>query len=307
MEMGWAGMPRSRRSDPDYIVDPDRGSSAEQTSKQAELLTSGGYQERDEQRAGARELDVAVESMPGLTRQQRDRERAMPRGVSGEVPYPQMQRSLPAAGDVRKPISSRQRKARSITKRAVQDRLTRTQYIALTDTVSGDGRTWQRLNDDLSEHTGDVQEVEERDKATIQRIDRAIQAYERAGNRGHIVYSNMELPRWINASNLDGFVRNNFKPGREVAFDRFTLGAHNLHQVDVEADRERRSAVFEIQTRRGMYLGRSDSIDDTAHLLPRGLQLRVDGVHRAKYQRPDGTSGSRLVIQLIDNTSEEQQ
>lgn len=187
-----------------------------------------------------------------------------------------------------------------MTKRAVQDRLTHTQYDALADTVGGDGQQWQRLNDALSEHTGDAQELDEGDKVTIQRLDRAIQTYERAGDRCHVLYSNMQLPPWINGSNLDGFVRNNFAAGRGIAFDRFTLGAHNLHQVDVDEHSEPRTAVFEIQTRRGMYLGRSDGVDDTAHLLPRGLQLRVAGVHRAVYQRPDGTNGTRMIIQLTD-------
>jgi hypothetical protein len=51
-----------------------------------------------------------------------------------------------------------------------------------------------------------------------------------------------------------------------------------------------------------MYLGRSDSVDDTAHLLPRGMRLRVAGSHQGNYQRPDGSTGRRLVIQLTDIT-----
>jgi hypothetical protein len=152
----------------------------------------------------------------------------------------------------------------------------------------------------LSSNVGDVQQLDERQRTQVQRIDRAIQVYERANDRGHVIYSNVQMPEWINNSNREGFIRNNFVAGRVVCFDRFTLGTHNLHQVDLAPEQERRSAVFEIQTRRGMYLGRSDSIDDTAHLLPRGMRLRIAGVHQATYQRPDGSTGSRQVIQLID-------
>ena len=134
----------------------------------------------------------------------------------------------------------------------------------------------------------------------VQRVDRAIQAYERANDRGHLVYSNVKLPDAINHSNVSGFLGNNFKPGTIVSFDRYTAGAHNLHQIEPAHDAAQRTAVFEIKTRRGMYLGRSDGVDDTAHLLPRGIQLRVCSTHQATYQRPDGSTGTRQVIQLID-------
>jgi hypothetical protein len=49
-----------------------------------------------------------------------------------------------------------------------------------------------------------------------------------------------------------------------------------------------------------MYLGRSDSVDDTTHLLPRGMRLRVVGSHLTRYRRPDGTDGRRRIIQLVD-------
>lgn len=247
-------MPHSRRVDPDYVVDADRGSSQVPSTKRGTLLNHDTYGQRGDLRAGARELDDAVESMPGLTRQRRDRERAMPRPASGDIPHPRMRRVLPAAAEVRRPLSSRQRKARSVTKRAVQDQLTRTQYDALTGTV-GQPQQWQRLNDALSDQVGDVQNVDDADRTVIQRVDRAIQAYERASNRGHVLYSNMQLPKWINNSNIDGFVSHNFRRGRQVHFDRFTAGAHNLHQLDVDPADEPRTAVFEIQTSRGIYLG----------------------------------------------------
>ena len=63
-------------------------------------------------------------------------------------------------------------------------------------------------------------------------------------------------------------------------------------------------AVFELQTRRGAYLGQSDKKDNTQHLLPRGLEFEVVGVQEASYRSPDGTTGTRMVVQLRDVTPE---
>lgn len=292
---------RSRRVDPDYVLDADRGSSAVASSRLAEVINPDAHRVRVEDRAGARELDQAVESLPGLTRQQRDRERAMPRDTTAELGHPRMQRTLPAAGQVRAPLSSRQRKARSSAKRAVQDRLPDTQHAAVHELL-GRAERWQAVNDALSEETGDAQALPDATRTHVQRVDRAIQAYERANDRGHVVYSNVRMPPSINRSNLEPFLANNFKRGQVLEFDRFTAGAHTLHELELSPDAPdaQRTAVFEIQTRRGMYVGRSDSVDDTAHLLPRGLRLRVAGVHSATYRRPDGSTGQRQVIQLTD-------
>jgi hypothetical protein len=292
-------MARSRRADPDYVTDADRGSSGVPSTKRAAFMDESEHQERAETRAGARDLDTMVEQSPGLTRQQRDRERAMPRDVTEDVPYPQMERTLPVPDSIRQPLSSRQRKARSVSKRATQDKLPQTQYDAVHRAIGDEGH-WRQMNDSLSDAVGDAQELDERQRVQVQRLDRAIQAYERANDRGHVVYANVEMPTMINSSNLAGFVANSFDVDDEICFDRFTGGAHTLHQVEPGTDTTHRTAVFEIQTRRGMYLGRSDSVDDTTHLLPRGLQLRVVGTHMARYRRPDGTEGRRQVIQLTD-------
>lgn len=291
-------MARSRRADPDFVIDADRGPS-DASTKRAALLNPDTYAERAAVREGARELDSAVESMPGLSRARRDQERAMPRNLTDDVPHPLMERQLPEPDSIRRPLSSRQRKARSATKRTVQDRLPLTQYRA-TSRLVGDPDRWRSLNGALSDAVGDVQDLDDRQRAEIQRVDRAVQAYERANDRGHVIYSNVEMPAEINPGRLDGYLRYGFKPGTVICFDRFTAGAHTLHEVEPDPATADRTAVFEIQTRRGMYLGRSDSMDDTAHLLPRGMRLRVAGAHLARYRRPDGTTGSRHVVQLVD-------
>ncbi len=281
------------------VLDADRGSGNAGT-KLASVLGRDEAQERQETREGARDLDARVEAHPGLNRQQRDRERATPRDVTGDVPDPRMERTLPIPDQVRMPMSARQRSARAVTKRAVQDRLPSTQYTAMNRMVTDDAQ-WRSVNDAVSDAAGDVQQLEDFQIAQIQRVDRSIMAYERANDRGHVVYCNVQMPSAVNASNLSGFLRNTFRPGSAIAFDRFTMGAHTMHEIERDDPDAQRTAVFEIQTLRGAYLGRSTSLDDTAHLLPRGPQYQIVGTHTATYQRPDGSTGRREVIQITDS------
>ncbi len=64
----------------------------------------------------------------------------------------------------------------------------------------------------------------------------------------------------------------NLQPGSTVAFDQFTLTRHNLHETP--GHDSARHVVFEVVTSRGMYLGRSDSVEDTTHLLPGACNSR---------------------------------
>jgi hypothetical protein len=292
-------MPRRVRPER-VLLDVDRGSTAVLAAKRARLATPEEMGDRAATRAGARELDEAVEAMPGLTRQRRDRERAMPRNQAAPIGHPRMERILPDPDQIRVPLSSRQRKARSACKRAVQDDLPQTQYEALRDLVS-DPAFRRRINDALSAAAGDAQQLEEAQRVAVQRADRAIQAYERSSGRGHVIYANLELPEPLAGADPIGVARSFLPAGSVVEFDRYTGAAHTMHEVEPAGGADR-VPVLEIQTRRGMYLGRSDSLDDTTHLLPRGLRLRVTGSHEVTFRRPDGTTARRPVIQLRDLT-----
>jgi hypothetical protein len=289
-------MPRRARPD-GFVMDPGHGGSARLASLQATLATPGEMADRAAERAGARDLDRAVEQMPGLTRLARDRERAMPRDTTAPVPDPRMERILPESGTVRRPLSSRQRKPRSVAKRAWQDSLPGTGYDALSSLVTDAGYR-SRLNDALTGAAGDAQQLEDGDRVLVQRIDRAIQSYESRSNRGHVIYVNMRLPRELTGMDPVGAARSYLPDGTIVELDRFTGGAHCMHEIEVDGGD--RVPVLEIQTRRGAYLGRSDSLDDTTHVLPRGLRLRKVGEHMARYERRDGSLGRRPVIQFRD-------
>ena len=296
-------MARSRKSHPDYAVDPDRGSSAS-PAKIASLLDLDKYDQRTEERDGLRGLDDMTEGLPGMNRLQKDRARIFPRDTSADLRHPRMQRLLPKPGATREPLSSRQRKERSKARLATQRAMPLVQLRAQRDLVTRPDR-WRGINDQLSDNLSDVDALPEPDQDRIRRIDRSIQSYEKRNDRGHVIYSAVRMPAYINRQNLPGFLKNNFEPGDTVAFDRYTHGTHQMHEtMGYVHDPDGRVAVFEIETRRGVYLGQSDRVDNTQHLLPRGLQLEVVGVHRAPYRAPDGSTGSRMVVQLRDVTPE---
>lgn len=292
-----------RNGHPDYVVDPDRGSSGSAT-KRAVLLDAEAHHQRSEARGGLRELDLMTEGLNGMNRLQKDRERLFPRGTSAELGDPRMLRRLPDPDAQRGPLSARQRNARSKDRLSTQRTVPLVQLRAQRELVSSPER-WRNINDQLSQHTGDIQALSEPDQDRVRRIDRSIQAYERNNERGHVLYSNVRMPGYINRQNLPGFLNRNFPPGSRVSFDRYTQATHQLHESSAHiSDPGGKVAVFEMQTRRGAYLGQSDKRDNTQHLLPRGLEFEVVGVHEATYQNPDGATGTRMVVQLRDITPE---
>ena len=283
----------------DYVVDADRGSGGVR-AKQARTIDTEVANARADARAGLRELDAMVEGS-GLGRLQKDRERLAPRATVGELGHPRMERQAQGLGEARRPISDRQKKARSKTRREVQGSIPLTQVGAQRDLVTRP-EVWREVNDALSENAGDIQALPERDQEHLRRVDRSIQSYERSNDRGHVVYVPVQLPHYINSSNLDSYVRKNFGEG-SFAFDRYTVGTHQLHEA-VDMYPGGGMAYLEIPTRRGAYLGRSDRMDNTKHLLPRSMEGEYTGAGRVSYTDRQGKRGSVMVIQARDTTPE---
>lgn len=294
---------------PERRPDIDRGSSARTTTKKPRFLDPEVRDARQERRWASQDLDDRIEADPRASRGAKDAARSMPRETNAELRHTRMRRILPEPGQVRLPFSSRQRKARSKTKYAAQDRMPGTEYHAIRETVWDESPRWAELNDALSDAAGDIHadNISDELRLTGQRLDRAIQRYERLNDRGHVLYAQARLPYYVNAGNSTGYANNHFPAGTLVAFDRYTGATHAMHELDqvTPSGEEERHVVLEIQTRRGMYMGASDSTHDTRHLLPRGLELEVIGSHTADYERPDGTIGRRTVIQMMDITGED--
>ncbi|MFA3899562.1 hypothetical protein ACKAMS_29985 [Rhodococcus sp. 5A-K4] len=283
------------------VFDPDRGESDIATRKEGALISEHAYSTRADIRSGARELDHATENLPGLTRASRDLNRAYPRPTPAPIENHRLRRELPAAIELRRSLSARQKNARSATKRQVLDSMPQAQYNALS-ALTSDPNAWKETNNALSAVAGDAVELDDSRRKQVQRVDRAIQRYERESGRGHLVYTSVSVPHAVvNPADLPATLQ----PGTVLSFDRFTAATHSLHELD--STTRPTDVVFEISTERGMYYGQSSRMNNSHHLLPRGIQLDVVGAHFVPYERPGQQPGERLVVQLTDHRPEGEQ
>ena len=99
----------------DGCFDPDRGESDVPTRKEGVVIAKDYYDDREEIRGGARELDEATENLPGLTRAQRTNldPRLSPARCRHRCPRTlgSVCRQLPAEIELRRSLSRRQRDA----------------------------------------------------------------------------------------------------------------------------------------------------------------------------------------------------
>ncbi|OLT46663.1 hypothetical protein BJF87_22345 [Gordonia sp. CNJ-863] len=283
------------------VIDLEAGPVDAAAIKTAGLVAEKFYDSLEQSRIDAELADRILEDDPDRNRAARDRDRAFPRDTS-EVDDERKRRHLPDRGEFRTDLSSRQRKDRSVAKRRVHETAPHSQMHEMRWAIS-DPQRWQHLNASLREATGNAQHLRERDRRSVQRIDRLIQSYERDSGRGHVVYAVVELPTDTPVSRRRE-VPDTLQPGARISFDQYTMATHTLHEAAAVAATRRAegstatSVILEIETSRGMYLGRSDSVNDTSHILPRGLGLRVAGIdEHADYARPGGHD-SALVVQL---------
>ncbi|GAB20263.1 hypothetical protein GOEFS_109_00080 [Gordonia effusa NBRC 100432] len=286
------------------VIDPEAGTVDEAGVKAAGVVAEKFYDGMEQARIDAELADRILDGTTALTRAARDRDRAFPRDLSS-VEGDRKRRRLPAAGALRAGLSSRQRKARSAAKRRVVGSAPRSQVREMQRTISDPGR-WTDVNSALRASTGNAQHLSAPDRASVQRMDRLIQAYEADNGRGHVVYAVIELPTDTAVASRDD-VPATLQRGARISFDQYTMCSHTLHEAAAAVERRRdqgaesATVIVEIETTRGMYLGRSDSLDDTSHVLPRGMALQVTGIDpHADYRTRRGLD-STLVVQLTDS------
>jgi len=278
------------------VTDVEGGVISARDVKAAREVAQEAMQERDFQRLANQIYDELRDSDTSLTRAARDRERATPRDVS-HVESARLRSELPARQDFRAALSGRQRKLRSAIKNQVMAAAPRSQHQAMDSLLlAEDAAEWRRINSTLHHAAGDAQQLEDADRAKVQRLDRAIQSYERLNDRTHRVYVAVRLPDTHGDVVKPSDLPENLQPGSTIAFDQFTLTRHNLHETP--GHDSARHVVFEVVTSRGMYFGRSDSVEDTTHLLPRGMQFDVVSAEHVAYATESGGFEERLVVQL---------
>lgn len=286
---------RPNREVPIVLVPEGRPVSARDV-KGAREVAEDFVTEQQFQRLANRIADEARDEDSSLTRGTRDRDRATPRDVSA-TPSTRLSSDLKHPDEFRRALSGRQRKIRSTTKKKVLAEAPESQRRAL-DSMLGqeDPGEWKRVNWELHNSAGDVQELSDADRAKVQRLDRLVQSYERVNDRTHTVYVSVELPDYYPSIHSEDSLPEAYQPGSRIAFDQFTVARHSLHETP--GHDSSRHIVFEVATNRGMYLGRSDSIEDTHHLLPRGMQFEVAAVGAATYETRPKSHGDRLIVQL---------
>lgn len=278
------------------VVDVEGGRITERDIKAAREVSEDVMSERAFQRLSNRIDDALRDDDTSLTRATRDRDRATPRDVS-HVQSPRLRAGLPPPGEFREALSGRQRKIRSAAKNQVMAAAPASQHRAVRAMLGEEHPDrWRRVNRELHRGAGDVHQLADEDRVTVQRLDRAIQSYERINDRAHRVYVAVELPDTHRDIRSVEDLPASFQPGSVVAFDQFTMCKHNIHETP--GHDSRRHVVFEIVTSRGMYLGRSDSIEDTTHILPRGMILASVSADYATYETADGGYDARVIVQL---------
>ena len=263
-------------------VELDRGS-GQLGLAVAEVVSPTERQDRAADREGLAELDAMVEARADMLRRTKDANRAIPRDASLPLNERTAHR-VPEYPETRVPISDHQMRERSRVKQAVQEKWTEAQHRSVRALVT-DPAEFTRISDKLSDAAGDIEQLSSRDQRVVRRVDRAIRQYEESNDRQHVVYCNAQLPEDVDDESL--------KTYDSVYLDRWTAGEHNLSALDGHP-----SHVYEVITRRGMYLGHSAGGSSTAHLLPRGMRFEVEEVYDAKWKDADGTLGMRRVIRL---------
>lgn len=280
-------------------LDPD-ARSAGAGMKVAAAVDAETFTAREADRASNRELDAMIQASPGYRQSSKDAGSAFPRDATEDLAHPAMDRRMPEPDEIRAPISQRQTRARARHKADTQNRLSSTQHQAM-HTVISDAQAWDTLNDKLSDRAGNMQDLPEHTRRQVRRLDTAIQTYEQTSGRAHVLYTSVQMPDYVQPHQVQDYVQARLAAGSSVTFDRYSMTTHQLHEQEHRTGPGTGPVVvFEIKTRRGMYLGSSTG-SDTSHMLPRSFTSTVSTTaHRAPFRRADGSLGEAIVIQLTD-------
>lgn len=279
------------------VLDVEGGKIDEEKLKAAQAVAEQALSDQDQLRLSNLIRDMARDDDRSKTRAARDRDRATPRDVS-DIKSPRLRREPPAEISYRAALSARQRKARSALKNRVMAAAPRSQHEAVEALLaSPDPTAWRRVNTELHRAAGDVHALGTKDRQVVQRLDRAIQAYEKLNDRTHTVYVGVRLPDRTATVFDKRDLPAGLRVGSRIAFDQFTPAVHSLHELPGHDDQQ--VVVLEITTSRGMYMGRAATADDTSHLLPRGMHLRLTNAAVVPYETRGGF-GERLILQAED-------
>lgn len=278
-------------------VNPNVDSPPAAHTRATEWATPQAEAEREAIREETRTTAAALDE--SMTMREADARRDVPR-LRTDAANPNMDRSLPAAGAVRGMLSSNRKKDYSKRKREWAQTLPKTRREAMTRTMT-DRAALEGVNRALNNATGVKSELRPAVRHRVERIDAAISDFERTNPREHVVYATLKAPfdRQPSRDALRDRLERMAQSGSTMTFDSYIPSTHSLGTVSETPD-----IVMEIKTRSGAYLGSSDTTPNADHLIGRGRTLRPVAVTEATYVKPDGTRGSRIVVQMEDVTAE---
>lgn len=268
-----------------------------------EWASEAAEAEREEIRGEARATAAAMSET--LSEREADARREVPRTIT-DAANPRKDRALPPPDAERRMLSSNMQKALNKQKVAWSNDLPKTRHAAVTRTVSSQ-KSLEGVNSALHDSVGVRSELRPATQRRVRELDRSIQDYERGNDRQHVVYSVLKSPK--DHGNSRNALRRSLERmsndpdddnPRSLTFDGYIPATHSLGNVPEGDD-----IVMEVRTRSGAYLGSSDTTPNSDHIVGRGRVLRPVGVHEVTYVRPDGSNGTRTVVQMDDVTPDE--
>lgn len=236
-----------------------------------------------------------------MTLQESDARREVPR-LRDDAVRPRKMRKLPGSDQQRRMLSSNMKKEYSHTKRAWETKLPKTRRRALDGTMR-DSASLEGLNRALRGSHGTKSELPSAVQKRADAVDRTIQDYERTNERQHIVYTTLRAPK-DHGNSRNAVLRRLSEMGdspdsRPLTFDGYVPATHSLGNIENDKD-----IVLEMRTKSGAYLGTSDTTPNADHIVNRGRSFQVVGAHEATYVKPDGSTGTRTVVQVDDVTDD---
>lgn len=266
---------------------------------QGEWLGEGVAAEAEADRTLNRTDAAALDE--SMTMQEADSRRETPRLRDDEV-RPRKLRKLPDADQERRMLSSNMKKDYSQTKRSWETKLPKTRRRALDSTMR-DAASLEGLNRALRGSHGTKSELPSAVQRRADAVDRTIQDYERSNERQHVVYTTLRAPK-DHGNSRNAVMRQlsamgDAEDSRPLTFDGYVPATHSLGNIENDKD-----IVLEMRTKSGAYLGTSDTTPNADHIVNRGRSFRVVGAQEVSYVKPDGSRGSRTVVQMDDVTDD---
>lgn len=262
----------------------------------AQTLSPQEAAQAAEHRANASAGDALLDAVNDL--RTADSLREVPRARTDNL-NPRMARRLPPDNAVRTSLSSRAKKRLSKQKNTWLTKAPKGQRVLLHGLVTdpAGAQRLEFLNRSLAAVHGQRSELPPNTKEVVSRLDRLISAYERDNESLNTIYTKATPPPgWTNnqfANRMQELANQN----GQLHWDRYVLADHSLTQIPVHNDDE---LVYEYETSRGAYLGKSDSNPNGMHLVARGNRVDVVGVKTVQVRDNDGNTVTRRVIQIRD-------